>query len=98
MSDRGQVAIALSRSLVTELVGQVLHYAERVVPESLDFDGFATTLRYHPVADLRVHPRELDTRCAGNQQAAIIHFDSVASAANVPGDDVSKYGVEFVAD
>jgi hypothetical protein len=98
MRDRGHVAIAFSCSLIPEPEGQVFHNAQRVVPESLNFDRFAATRRYHPVADFGVHPRELDSQFAGSQQAAGIHFDSVARAASVPGDAFSKHGVEFVAD
>ena len=98
LRDRGQVAIALSRSFVPEPAGQVFHDAQRVVPESLDLNRFAPTRSYHPVADLGVHSRELDSQFAGSQQPTGIRFDSVARPASVPGDNVSKYGIEFITD
>jgi hypothetical protein len=66
LRDRGHVVIAPSRSLAPEPAGQVFHDAQRVLPESLYFDGFATTRRDHPVIDLGVHPRELGSRFAGS--------------------------------
>src|SRR6202035_4309286 len=93
----GHLAIEFFCSMVLEPAGQVFHDAQCVVPKSLDFNGFTATRRYYPVADLCVHPCELDSHFARSQQAAVIHFDSVAGAASVPGNDVSKDGVKFVA-
>src|SRR6266567_8089281 len=91
------ISITLPPSLVGELVGQVFHDAKSVVPERLDFDRLATARRHDPVADLGVHPSELDAGFTRVQQAAGIYFDSVTGAVNVPGNDVGEHGIEFVA-
>src|SRR5262249_47034905 len=43
------------------------------------------------------HPGQLNARFAGTEQAAGIEPDAVASAFDVPGDDVGEHGIEFVA-
>ena len=50
--------------LVTELTGEVFHGAQSVVPERLDLHRLAAAWRDHPVADLGVHPGELDSGLA----------------------------------
>jgi hypothetical protein len=40
--------------------------AQSVVPERLNLDRLADTRRYHEVADLGVHPRELYARLTGS--------------------------------
>src|SRR6266699_5159195 len=52
---------------------------------------------HDPVADFGVHPGELDSKLAGCQQSARVHFDSVTRTANVPGNNVREYRIEFVA-
>src|SRR5262249_15533673 len=64
---------------------------ERVVPESVDLDGFAAARRDHPIADLGVHPGELVTRRALSQQAvARINADAEPRAPKVKADDVPQ--------
>ena len=83
-----QLPVMRALGLEPESAGQVLHHAQRVVPERLDLHRLAGPRRHHPVAHLGIHPGELHARLAGAQQAVRIHADSVARAALVPGDDV----------
>src|SRR5689334_5890810 len=56
--DRCHVSVTLLTRLVPELAGQILHDAEGVIPERLDFNGLAAARRYDPVTDLGIHPGE----------------------------------------
>ena len=93
-----QFAVMGAIGLLAESAGQVLHNAERVVPECLDFDRFANALRHYPIAHLGIHPGELHARFAGLEQAIAVHADAVARAAFVPGNDVRERVVELRAD
>jgi hypothetical protein len=67
--------------------------AERVVPECIDLNGFAAPRRDYPIANLGVHPRELESGCALAQQAVmLIHADAEARAAEVALDDLDELG------
>jgi hypothetical protein len=39
-----------------------------VVPERIDFDGFANARRHHPIAHLRIHPGQLHAGNSGLEQ------------------------------
>ena len=68
------------------------HGAERIVPERVDLDGLAGARRHHPVADLRVHPRDLHAGLARAQEAVgCVHADAVARAPLVPADHVREH-------
>ncbi len=60
---------------------------QRVQPQRLHLDRLADPRRHHPVADLGVHPRELDAGHAARQQPIGIGADAVARAAEVALDD-----------
>src|SRR6266704_950559 len=91
------ISITLPPGFVGELVGQVFHDAKSVVPERLDFDRLSAARRDDPVADLGVHPSELDSGFTRVQQAAWVHFDSVTCAPGVPGNNVREHEIEYVA-
>src|SRR5439155_14696951 len=57
--------------------------AQRVEPQRLDLDRLADARRHDVIADPRVHPRELEARLAGGEQAIVIEADAVAGAARV---------------
>src|SRR5262249_52687886 len=60
------------RSLCGEIVpakGEGGCETQRVDPERLDLDGFANARSDDPVADLRVHPSDLDARRAGGEES-----------------------------
>ncbi len=73
---------------------------ERVDPEGIDFDGFADARSDDPIAELGVHPSELDASGAGEKQrVGGIDFDVVASAANMgvhdSGEDRKQFAKEI---
>src|SRR5581483_5221837 len=47
---------------------------------------------------LRVHPRELYARFAGQEKSVVVHADAVPGSAFVPGDYVRQDRVQFGAD
>src|SRR5882672_4122490 len=49
-------AIAFLFALVSKPAGEILHDAERIVPERLNLDWLPASRRHHPVADFGVHP------------------------------------------
>src|SRR5437763_1145734 len=58
---------------------------EGVVPERVDLDRLAQARRHDPIADLRVHPRELHAGGAGGEQAVGgVLADAVAGTVAVP--------------
>src|SRR5215218_964777 len=80
--------------LVAFLLAQPsLQQPKRVVPERVDFNGLASARCDDPVADLRIHPRELVALCALTQQPiARVHADAEPRAAHVMVDDVAEHG------
>ena len=68
------------------------HGAERIVPEGIDLDGLAGARRHDPVADHRVHPRDLHAGLTRAQEAVgRVHADAVARALHVPADHVRQH-------
>ena len=63
---------------------------ERVDPQRLDLDRLADPRRDHAVADLRVHPRQLQAGLAAREQAVGVGADAVARAARVAVDDRAR--------
>ena len=94
----GHRRISISIFHVAKPLGEVGHDPQSVVPEGLYLDWLAGSRRYHQVADLRIHPRQLHARLARVQQSVGIDVDVVSRAAEVPHDDVRKFFVELVAD
>ena len=68
----GQLLVVCAGDVVPKAPRQVFHGAERVVPERLNLDGFAMPRRDHPIADLGVHPSELHSGLAGQEQAVVV--------------------------
>jgi len=65
--------------------------AQRVVPEGIDLHRFAAPRCDHPIADLGVHPRELESGRALAQQAVVpIDADAEARAGEVALDDLDE--------
>src|SRR5579872_3428786 len=56
----GQRGIVLGFGPLTESARQILHYAQRVVPQRLNLHRLAFARRNHPIADLGIHPGELN--------------------------------------
>src|SRR3974390_608448 len=82
---RRHVAITLLTCCIIKPLRQIFHNAKCVVPESLNLHGFASARSHDPVANLGIHPGKLHPLLARRKQAAGIYFDSVPSAASVPG-------------
>src|SRR6266567_90659 len=95
---RRHIAIPLRASFVFELLRKVFHDSQRVVPERLNLHGFSAARCNYPIANLGVHPCELNTGFAGCKQSAGVHFYSVPCAAHMPGDDVGENRIKFLAD
>src|SRR6516165_7254316 len=71
-------------TVAAEPGGEVKHGAERVVPEGVDLDRLAHPRRHDPVADLRVHPSQLDAGLARPHQAVrFVEPDAVSRAIAV---------------
>src|SRR4051794_6693616 len=83
-----QLLVVRAGKVVPKALRQVFHGSERVVPECFNLDGFSMPRRDHPIAHLGVHPGELHSRLAGQQQTITIQADAVTCAALVPRDDV----------
>src|SRR5690606_29973030 len=97
-------ACAEGSGIMVQLARPFRHETKRVVPQGLDFHGLAAARRYHPFADLGVHPGELIAGCArANQTVFGVDADAVTCAAHVMVDDGTKRGPQlredrFVAD
>src|SRR5438876_308601 len=75
LSLRGR--LAKRDRLEAELAAKPFEDPKRVDPEPVDFDRFAVTRCYHPVADLGIHPRQLDALLALAQKPVLgIDVDS----------------------
>ena len=85
----------LGRRGVAFFDGPAFHQTQRVVPERVDFDRFASPRRHHPVVDLGVHPRELiSLRALRQQPVAFVDVDAETRAADVMIDDVLELRVQ----
>ena len=81
---------------VFEDLGPSCHLGQGVVPQRVDFDGFANPWGDHPVPHLGVHPRELHSGLTGEQQAVQgIDTKAVTGSAAVPVDDVAQRGIQI---
>src|SRR5262249_14672339 len=70
-----------------------LEQTQRVVPKCIDLNRFAAPRRHHPIAHLRVHPRELIARRALPQEAVPrIDADAEMRAASVMVHDIEEFG------
>src|SRR5881397_329373 len=66
-------------------------YLECIIPKRINLDRFAATRRYHPVAHLRIHPRELITFGALREQAvAWIDMNVEASTPQMMLGDIDQ--------
>src|SRR6185369_6449907 len=93
-----KLLVVRAGDVVPKTPRQVLHNPERVVPECFNLDGFSMPRRDHPIAYLRVHPSELNSRLTGQEQALVVQTDAVTCAALMPRDDVGQYRVQLRAD
>jgi hypothetical protein len=75
-------------------VPQAPEHGQRIEPERLDFDGFADARSDHVVADLRVHPGELQARSARRQETIGLEADAVARAAGIALYDLLRRSFE----
>src|SRR5262245_24106278 len=92
----GEGAIRRRRRIATCLQG-LCEAAERVIPEGVDLDRLANARRDYPIADLRIHPGELDAGFARAQEAiAGINADAVARAMHMMVDDIADDGQEVI--
>src|SRR5512132_4906 len=90
----GKLAEKRSGSRVAELVRESAQNTQRVVPERLNLDRLPCPGRDHPIADLGVHPRELDTGLTACQKAVAVQADPIAGAAGMPVDDFLQLRIE----
>jgi len=93
--DGSHLAIAVSSGIIAETLCEVFHDSQRVIPERLNLDRLAVSWRDYLVADLCIHPRELNARFAGGEQPARIDLDPVTCAAHVPRNNVGEYGTDI---
>ncbi len=73
---------------IAELMSKIAEDSQRVVPERLNFDRFPRSRRYHPIADLGIHPRQLNAWLSAGQQSVAIGADAVAGSAKMPLHDL----------
>ena len=70
---------------------QLGHGFERVVPQRIDFNGFADSRSYHPIADFRIHPGELHPLLAGVKKTiGRIHVNVISSAMEMGARDLRQ--------
>src|SRR5690349_5268100 len=86
------------RSRVAELVRKIAQNAERVVPERLNLDGFARPGSNNPVADLSVHPGELDAGFTTRQKAIAVETNAITSTSSMPLDDFLQLRIKSRTD
>src|SRR5678809_1086396 len=67
-----KLLVVCAGDVVPKAPRQVFHSPERVVPECFNLDGFSMPRRDYPIAYLRVHPSELHSRLAGQEQAVVV--------------------------
>src|SRR5712691_9271970 len=65
LGEGGHAVVALPPWFVTDAPSKLLHDADCVVPERLDFDRLAAARRHNPIANLCVHPRQLNASLTG---------------------------------
>ncbi len=82
---------------MTEPPGKARHRAQRAVPKRIDLDGLTDAGRHHPVADLGIHPRELDSRLARAEEAVgrVLAY-AVSRTLPVGRDDLFENGEEIL--
>src|SRR6185436_11241991 len=85
--EAGGEARAGAREVLLPTLREAAADRERVQPERLHLHRLPDPRRHHPVADLGVHPRELDAGLAGGEQAVDVAVDTVARALGVAGQD-----------
>ncbi len=72
------------RASVREGAAEAFGDAQRIDPQRLDLDRLADARRDHPVAHLRVHPRQLHAGLAGSEEAVGVGADAETRPARVP--------------
>src|SRR5262249_34939497 len=71
------------------LAQPTLEQAEGVVPQRVDLDRLAAPRGHHPIAALRIHPRQLIPFLPlAEQPVGRVNADPKVCAAQVPGDNV----------
>src|ERR1700693_5384027 len=98
LSEGGHGAIALLVGLIAKGTSEILHDAERVVPERLNLNGLAATRGHDPIPDFGIHPGQLHPGLTRVQQAAAVNLDAITGTADMPGNDVGEDRVKLVAD
>src|SRR5437868_11634 len=88
VEQRGEVAITVAIGLVAQARGEVLHDFECVEPQRLNLYRLSYARGDDPIANLGVHPSELDSGFAGIKQAVLQDANVVASAAQVRINDL----------
>ena len=70
---------------------------ERVDPKRIDFHGLPRARRDDPIADLGIHPGELHTGAAGEEETVRgVHVNAVARALHVGVNHSGKNRKEFL--
>src|SRR5688572_8097834 len=82
---------------VFEAGSKLGHYPQSIEPKRLYLDRLPSSRRNNPIADLCVHPCELDACAAGIKQTVGINVYIVPRTPNVPFDDVYQFFVKKVA-
>ena len=73
--------------------GKLAHHEQGVVPEGVDFNGFAHAGGDDPVAHFGIHPGELHACFSGVEQAiGGVDLNAVAGAFAMPGHDRLELG------
>src|SRR2546426_5461145 len=86
--ESNHAVVSLPRGFITQTSSNVLHNANRVVPERLNFHRLAASWRNNPLANLRVHPGQLHAWLARVEQTSRIELYAEARSASMPGNDV----------
>src|SRR2546426_599644 len=75
---------------------QLLHDTQSVVPQRLNLDRLARPRGDDPIADLGVHPGELNTRLTAGEQSIFSSANAISRALDMPIDDVLQTSVQMI--
>src|SRR6185503_13345728 len=89
---RGRVLEAYAVAAAPEAAVPIGEQAQRVVPERVDLDGLAASRRHDPLADLRIHPRELEAWSA----SAVWYKPALSPSGNKFGSKPSRIALAKV--